>query len=204
MATIPTDRLGRIELALSRAINQLPSEARQKLSELSSPDSILGFAIVLGVWGGLQLTPFGVPSDLVLSAWGALNLGRAGYELVSAGVSASDADSEDKIAQASARISRAIVEIGIDVIASIIANPLFKQVRTLAKAVRPKLGSSPIAKLPIPESVALAGAGAGVVTAAPVIGSGAMKVIKYGLPAAGAVAVVIALLSRRAGRGGRR
>lgn len=197
---IPADKLGRIELALSRALTFLPDEAKAKLSELSSPDSLLGFAIVLGVWGGLQLTPLGVPADLVLSAWGALNLGKAGYELVMAGVAASDAEDEPKMALASKRLAKALVEIGIDVIASVIANPLFKQVRSLAKAIRPKLASTPVAKLPIPESVAAVGAGAGVVNAAPVVGSAAISILKFGLPVAGGVALLIALLSRRAVR----
>lgn len=200
MATFPTDRLERIELALGRALERLPGEVRAKLSELQSPDSLLGFALVVGVWGGLQLTPLGVPADLILSAWGALALGASGYQLVVASVEASEAQTDGALNQAATKIANAIVDIGADLIAAILGNALFGQVKRLAKVIRPKLGKAPIQKLALPEPVAAAGVGVGAVNAAPVVGSAAMSILKYGLPVAGGVAVLIALASRRSAR----
>jgi hypothetical protein len=192
----------RIAEALKRALALLPAAAQTKLRELAEPDSLLGFAIVLGVWGGLQLTPFGVAADLVLTAWGALELGKQGVDLVLAAVSAGEADTEEKLDAAAKRLAAALTAIGIDLIASVIANPLFKTVRAAAKAARPKLAGKVIGREPskigaVAEGLAgkLPTAGAGVVAAAPAAGKAASRFLKVAIPlglGAGLLAVLLA------------
>lgn len=200
----------RIAEALKRALALLPEAAQAKLKELAEPDSLLGFAIVLGVWGGLQLTPFGVAADLVLTAWGALELGRRGVELVAAAVSAGEADTEEKLDAAAKRLAAALTAIGIDLIASVIANPLFKTVRAAAKAARPRLAGKVIGREPskitaVAEGLAkLPTAGAGVVTAAPPVGKAATKFLKVAIPVGLGAGLLAVLLARNGMRKGRR
>ncbi len=202
----------RIAEALRRALALLPAAAQAKLKELAEPDSLLGFAIVLGVWGGLQLTPFGVAADLLLSAWGALSLGKAGVELVTAAIQASEADSEEKLNASAKRIAEALSQIGIELIASVIANPVFKTVRAAAKAARPRIAGKIIAREPskieiVAERMAatLPTAGAGAVDAAPKVGKAASQFLKVAIPlglGAGLLAVLLARSGTRKVRRG--
>jgi hypothetical protein len=202
----------RIAEALRRALALLPAAAQAKLKELAEPDSLLGFAIVLGVWGGLQLTPFGVAADLLLSAWGALSLGKAGVELVTAAIQAGEADTDEKLNASAKRIAEALSQIGIELIASVIANPVFKTVRAAAKAARPRIAGKIIAREPskieiVAERMAakLPTAGAGAVDAAPKVGKAASQFLKVAIPlglGAGLLAVLLARSGTRKVRRG--
>ena len=194
-----------LEEGLSRAIALLPSEGRAKLKELSDPTSLLGFAIVLGVWGGLQLTPLGVAADVILGIWGSIAIGADAVELVAASIEASEADTEAKMVKASKRLAAAIVEVGIDTIALLVGNPLFKQLRKMAETIRPAVKGAKIARSvsPIAEVATKAAnvtGGAGAVVAAPVVGNAALTVLKIGLPIAGALALFAVLSARKTTR----
>jgi hypothetical protein len=194
---VPANSLERIEEGLRRSLRLLPGDARAKLSELAEPETLLGFAIVLGVWGGLQLTPLGIASDLLLSAWGYLNLGRDGYELVMSAVAASDASDDSTMDAAAARLSKAIVAVGVDVIAAAVANPIFKSIRTVAGKIRGSLPKTKLLRGPIPEVIASAGAGMGTAKAAPPVGKAAVGFLKFALPVAGGLALLGVILARR-------
>lgn len=201
--------LDRIAEALKRALALLPTAAQAKLKELAEPDSLLGFAIVLGVWGGLQLTPFGIAADALLAAWGALELGKQGVELVAAGVQAADADSEDKLNAAAKRLAEALSALGIDLVASVVANPLFKTIRAAAKAARPRLAGKLIAREPskissVAESLAGKTGGAGTVAAAPPVGKAARNFLKFAVPIGLGAGLLAVLLARSGARKGSR
>lgn len=201
---VPANNLERIEEGLRRSLRLLPGDARAKLAELAEPETLLGFAIVLGVWGGLQLTPLGIASDLLLAAWGYMNLGRDGYELVMAGVAASDAADDPTMDAAAARLSKAIVAVGVDVIAAAVANPVFKSIRAVAGKVRGALPGAKIIRGPLPQAIASAGAGVGTVQAAPPVGKAAAGFLKIALPVAGGLALLGVLLARRGASASRR
>ncbi len=205
MASFPENRLERIEEALSRALEKMPADARAKLKELSDPENILGLAVVLGIWGGLQLTPVGAVADTVLAAYGALSLGQDGIEMIGAAIEASDATDDALLDKAAARLSKAIVAVGVDAIAAAVANPLFKGVRKIASAAKGALKGAKIergaSKIPGVAKTALAGAGA--VAAAPAVGSAVGTVLKVAIPAAGVMLLLSVLLSRKAARKGR-
>ena len=205
---IPSGSIDRIELALTKALALLPGDARAKLSALTDPSTLLGFAVVLGVWGGLQLTPFGVAADALLSAWGLLSLGAAAVELVRAAMAAAESETETQLDASAARLSKALIEVGIDLIAMVIANPVFKAVKKGAEAVRGTLkgaqvvrGTSPIAEIASAPPVV---AGTGVVNAAPVVGSGVVKVLKIGIPVVAGLGLLAVLLARSGERKARR
>lgn len=204
MATFPENRLDRIEAALGKAIKLMPADARAKLGELSDPENLLGFAVVLGVWGGLQLTPLGAVTDTILAAYGALSLGADGIELVRAGIEASDATDESMLDKAAARLSKAILAVGVDAIAAAIANPLFRGVRKAASGLRNVIkGGAKIERVasPIP-GVMTAVSGVGAVTAAPKVGGAVGTVLKVAIPTATALLLLSVLLSRRSARKG--
>ncbi len=194
----PENRLERIELALKRAVELLPTAARAQLAELADPETIFGFAVVLGVWGGLQLTPLGVVADTVLAAYGALSLGADGLELIRAGIEASEATSDAALEKAAQRLSKALVSVGVDVIAGAVANPLFKQVKKLAGGLRSALKTTKIERAApsVAGVVTTAAVGVGAVKAAPKVGSAVTSFLKVAIP----WAVVVLLLAALSGK----
>lgn len=205
MSSFPDNRLERIELALSKAVKLLPADARTKLAALADPETIFGFAVVLGVWGGLQLTPLGPVADAVLAAYGTLELGADGLELIRAGIEASEATSEAALDKAAQRLSKALVSVGVDLIAGAIANPLFKQIKNIAKGLRSTLKAAKIERAApaLPGVVTTAAAGVGAVNAAPKVGSAATTFLKVAIPSAGLLLLLAVLLGQGPNRKGR-
>lgn len=194
----PENRLERIELALKRAVELLPTAARAQLAELADPETIFGFAVVLGVWGGLQLTPLGTVADVVLAAYGALSLGADGLELIRAGIEASEATSDAALEKAAQRLSKSLVSVGVDVIAGAVANPLFKQVKKLAGGLRSALKTTKIERAaPSVSGVVIAAAAVGAVKAAPKVRSALIAYLKVAIPGA----VILLLLAALSGKG---
>lgn len=199
MASFPENRLDRIEAALKRAVELLPAAAREKLRELTDPETIFGFAVVLGVWGGLQLTPLGGLADVILTAYGALSLGADGIELIRAGIEASEATNQAALEKAAQRLSKALVAVGVDVIATAISSSVFKSVKKLASSLKNGLREAKIerAASAVPGVATPAMAGVGAVNAAPKVGSAAVTFLKFAVPSAGVVLLLVALLGRK-------
>lgn len=137
--TVPESSLDRILEALTRSRAYLPQTIERKLSELWDRDTALAFAVLLGVWAGLQFTPAGWLADLLLAAYGVASVGVELLQLVQAGQQAAAAQMESDLDAAAAAMAQALTESAAEIIAAILGGLLFARLRRLVRLARVKL-----------------------------------------------------------------
>lgn len=138
-SAVPESGLDRILEALKRSRSYVPAAIEHKLSELWDPDTALAFAVLLGVWAGLQFTPAGWLADLLVAAYGFASIGAELLQLVQAGRQAAAAQTESDLDAAAAAMAQALTESAAEILAALVGGLLFARLRRLVRLGRAKL-----------------------------------------------------------------
>lgn len=134
--TVPAGTLDRILECLMRSKKYLPAAALAKLSDLFSINTLIAFAVLLAIWGGLQFTPLGWLADAVLAAY-------SGYQifepLYTAAVEASNAETNAALELSAQHMAAALSGGLLDLIVGLLASGAFDKLRRAIRGVRSSL-----------------------------------------------------------------
>lgn len=136
---VPESGLDRILEALTRSRAYVPQTVERKISELWDADTALAFAVLLGIWAGLQFTPVGWLADLLAAAYGVASLGFELLQLVEASQHAAAAQTESELDAAARELAQALTESAAEIIAALVGGVLFARLRRLVRLARVKL-----------------------------------------------------------------
>jgi hypothetical protein len=191
---VPDSRLDRIVEALRRAVLRLPAEWDLLRAEMSDPDTLLGIAILLAAYVGLQFTLLGPIADVIAAIAGAFAIASTAAGLIGAAFDAAQAESEAQLDAAAAKMAREITALGVEAVSAVLGYAAFKRLKQLAKASRGKLLRGRLWEGAAGPGAA--GAGTAITTNAPAVGSAASTVLKVGIPTV-LLVLLIALALRR-------
>jgi hypothetical protein len=120
----------KLKRAVERALPKLPSELREKIQAMLTPEALATLVAIAALWGASHWFGVGEVVDVILIGWGvwtlgaeALDVGKDLYQFVTI---ATHAQSNKDIDRAADYFARAIAVIGIDGLAVILAHKAFK------------------------------------------------------------------------------
>jgi len=136
LVPIPTDGWERVFEGIARSLPYLGPDLVKKLQVLIDPEVLWSLAIVLAAWVGLQLTPLGVPTDLILAAAGLAGIAWQTVKLGIAIKAAYDARFDLELEEAAKGIAAGIVELGVDALIGKLAGSKLDYLKRLVRGVR--------------------------------------------------------------------
>lgn len=123
----------RLSIAIRRAVNSLPSQAKAKAEELLDPANLAIMAGALAIWIGSQATPVGWVVDIAMAGLGLYALGTEAVvvvrELKAFGMGIIEAEKESDLYKAGEHLGKAVAVVGIDLVVALLLKKAIVKVR---------------------------------------------------------------------------
>ncbi len=145
---IPADALGRVEEALSRAWKYLPDTAKERLAEFKDPATLKALAVLLAVWAGLHLVGVGQIADLIGLILAGVEGARVSWEGITAVRMAINAKNDAELEAAAKQLAATMTDTVIDLLAVLLGNFIFRQLRSALNEVRVTFTRNTLAEPP--------------------------------------------------------
>lgn len=138
----PEGTIARLYQAVLRSVKYLPEAAQAKFAELLQPEVLWTFAIIIGLWAGLQLIPAGPIVDAIMAAIAGYALVKVFGDLKDAVLAAAAAKTNEELESAAKQLAKVWAEIGVDTLIGLTSGFAFKSIQKAVLRIRPLVSTT--------------------------------------------------------------